>query len=856
VEETPSPPTVPELRPGDHICGLFETEDEYRALLVAFVRGGLERGEKVLCLIDSRGPDEILDLLRAEGIDVEPGVARGQLRVAPARKICVGGGDFDAEARIACLAAEADRALAEGFSALRLFVEMTWFFATGAEIDSLLDYEAKLDAFFGGRPCLILCEYDRRLFDPAFLLHVVATHPIAAVGGAVYENPSYVSPQTVTQEGLSKALLRQWIEGLASRRQASENLQALRSSEERYRMLFDRMLDGFALFEILRDGDGRPVDHRILEVNPAFEALTGLSRAAVVGRTAREVLPDLEVHWIEACGQAALTGKAVRFESYSPALGKRFEIVAFLPREGQFAVLFSDVTERRRIEEALRNQRDLTKNLVEASPAFFVAIDGDGKVILMNPAMLTALGYSAEEVKGKDYLSTFVPEAERRSVADRFQRLRASTDTGEGDNLVLTKDGAELLVEWRGRGVFDGAGRFEYLFGLGVDVTERRLLEEQFRQAQKMEAVGRLAGGVAHDFNNLLTAILGYCDLALLRIDPADPLRRDVEEIRKAGERAAGLTRQLLAFSRRQVLQPRLVDLNEVVADVQKMLARLVGEDVEIEVRSEPGLGLVRADPGQLQQVIVNLAVNARDAMPEGGRLTLETANVDVDEAHAALHGVRPGPHVVLSVSDTGHGLDDETREHLFEPFFTTKEPGKGTGLGLATVHGIVTQSGGHIEVLSRPGHGATFLIFLPRAEAPPRAETVCQPIARARGGTETVLVVEDSDEVRRLACEILTKQGYRVLAASGGEAAVEVSRKDGPIHLLLTDVVMPGMSGRSLAERLCACSPRMKVLFMSGYADRAFGDQGGAAPGFALLQKPFHPEDLVRRVRTVLDEA
>jgi PAS domain S-box-containing protein len=390
---------------------------------------------------------------------------------------------------------------------------------------------------------------------------------------------------------------------------------------------------------------------------------------------------------------------------------------------------------------------------------------------------------------------------------------------------------------------------------LSIDVTEGRKIEEQLRHAQKMEAVGRLAGSVAHDFNNLLSVILGYSSMLLADLKPIDPIRADIDLIRLAGEKAAALTRQLLAFSRQQVLAPRVLDLNEVVQGSERMLRRLLGEDVELTMRYDRHLSRVRVDPGQIDQVVMNLAVNARDAMPKGGKLTIETKDVMLDAAYAADHfDVSPGHYVMLAVSDTGSGMSKETQSRIFEPFFTTKEPGKGTGLGLSTVFGIVRQSGGHIWVYSEAGSGSTFKIYLPRAEGEaPEPLTFVEP-ATLRG-TETILLVEDQDEVRRVALEILARHGYHVLAAqNAGEALLTCERHPRTIHLLLTDVIMPQMSGPELAERLAKVRPEMKVLYMSGYTDRAVIDHGILESGIAYVQKPLVPDALARRVREVLD--
>jgi signal transduction histidine kinase len=421
---------------------------------------------------------------------------------------------------------------------------------------------------------------------------------------------------------------------------------------------------------------------------------------------------------------------------------------------------------------------------------------------------------------------------------------------------AITLDYGALLSEQRSLNVTLEEHVRERTAELSNEIAERKHLEEQLVQSQKMEAVGRLAGGIAHDFNNLLTAIIGYSQLVMSRLDQSDPMRRQIEEIEKAGKRASTLTSQLLAFSRKQVLQPRVLNLNELIADIGKMLQRLIGEDVELRTNLDRGIGSVKADPGQVEQIIMNLAVNARDAMPKGGKLTIETQNVYLDEAYATEHAeVQSGPHVMMAISDTGTGMDRETQARIFEPFFTTKEKGRGTGLGLSTVYGIVKQSGGHIWIYSEVGKGTAFKIYLPRVEEMAEEMETPSPLGESLRGMETILLVEDEEAVRKLAVQVLRLNGYTVLEAADATEALQIYEQyEGTIHLIITDVVMPGLSGRELADRLAPFRPEMSVLYMSGYTDNAIVHHGVLDAGTAFLQKPFTPDDLARKVREVLE--
>jgi PAS domain S-box-containing protein len=513
----------------------------------------------------------------------------------------------------------------------------------------------------------------------------------------------------------------------------------------------------------------------------------------------------------------------------------------------------TDVTERSRSEAAIRFQAQLLNAVQQA----VVATDPDGIVLYWNAHAEKLYGWSATEAIGKD-ISELKTSSFLREHAHEIAEKVAGGESWTGEFLVQGKASKAFPALLTASPIMDESGRLVGIVRVSIDLTERRNLEEQFRQSQKMDAVGRLAGGIAHDFNNLLTVIRLNTEIIMEGFDPTDPRSEDVKQIRSAAERASSLTRQLLAFSRKQMLQPRVLDLNSVVSSVEPMLRRLIGEDITIASLCN-ARGYIVADPGQLEQILVNLVVNARDAMPEGGTISIETGNVELDETYTSEHApVIPGRYVMLAVGDNGIGMSHDIREHAFDPFFTTKEAGKGTGLGLATVYGIVKQSGGYVWIYSEPGLGTTLKLYFPEvssAAAFKGEEYKALPKERARG-SETILLVEDEDAVRGLASRILEKQGYRVIAAQHGKEAMDIATKEeGRIDLVLTDIVMPGMNGRGLVERLAGIRPRIKSLYMSGYTDDDIVRRGFVEPSKSFLQKPFTSEALLRTVRKVLDE-
>jgi two-component system cell cycle sensor histidine kinase/response regulator CckA len=602
---------------------------------------------------------------------------------------------------------------------------------------------------------------------------------------------------------------------------------------------------------------------RYLMINSAGARALGLGIEEVIGKDAsqlfsaetglqimerdRAVIESGETYTYE---QVVISGDQARtyFSTKSPYRDTAGRVIGLLG-------ISHDITDRKRAEEEIHKSEQRLRIHVEHTPLAVIEWDLQFRVAAWNAAAERILGYSREEAVGQ-HASFIVPSNFRQQVDDVWEGLLQQKGGIRSTNDNTTKDGRVISCEWYNTPLVDESGRVLGAASLAQDVTERVALEEQLRQSQKMEAIGRLAGGVAHDFNNLLTVILGYTQILKEGLPPGSRLVQATGQIRSSAERAAEIIGQLLAFSRKQVRSPRVTDLNDAMMNLDSMLRRLIGEDIEILTVPGRDLGMVRVDRGQIEQVIMNLAVNARDAMPRGGKLTLETGNSELDEAYLRKHPpLLPGPYVMLAVSDTGIGMSPDTQAHIFEPFFTTKEVGKGTGLGLSTVYGIVRQSGGFIWVYSELDQGTTFKIYLPRVDQ--RAETlgVEKPLPDAQRGTETILLVEDDPQLCQLASTVLGEYGYRVLPAASSDEGLALCRANHrDIRLLVTDVILPGMNGRQLAEQVRQISPRTRVLYMSGYTSNAIVHYGVLDAGLWFLPKPFSLAALVAKVREVLD--
>ncbi|MFI5312060.1 MAG: ATP-binding protein [Gemmatimonadales bacterium] len=633
---------------------------------------------------------------------------------------------------------------------------------------------------------------------------------------------------------------------------------ALLESEARYRSLFENMLNGLAHCRMVWDDEGKPVDFVYLDVNESFGRLTGLRD--VVGKPVTQLIPDIRLRSpdvFDRYGRVASTGVPDAFEVEFRSREQWFDVSVYSPKQGEFVEIFDDITVRKRAEAELREAKDRLDRAVRAGRVGLWDWDLRTDKAFYSSEWKRQIGYAEHELSDdlNEWKSRVHPD-DRDQALEAVKRYLTDEDTDyEVAFRFRHRSGSYRHILARGSKLLGDDGAPIRLLGSHMDITERSELQAQFLQAQKMESVGRLAGGIAHDFNNLLTVINSTADLAMMNLRAGDPLLTDFQEILASGKRAAVLTRQLLAFSRKQILKLDVLNLNTVMAGMQGMLKRMIGEDIDLVFVPLAELGSVRADAGQIEQVVMNLVVNARDAMRDGGTLTIETREVELDTAYSADHpSVQPGPHVLLAVSDTGVGMDEATKRRVFEPFFTTKESGKGTGLGLSTVYGIIKQSGGSIWLYSEPGIGTTFKIYLPRVTTAAQGAKSARTAEPARG-SETILIVEDEESVRKLAVRILETAGYKVLAASnGGEALLLLEREARPVQLMLTDVVMPVMSGRELATRLLKVHPLMKVLFTSGYTDDAILRHGVLDEGTHFIGKPYARAELTRKIREVLD--
>ena len=661
------------------------------------------------------------------------------------------------------------------------------------------------------------------------------------------EKPARLAP--AIKRSLGEAAQR------CNQRRAEE---ALRESEAGYRLLFENMLEGFASCRMLFDQAGRPQDFVYLSVNKKFAELTGLKD--VVGKRVSEVIPGIRESnpdLLETYGRVATTGTPERLETFVAPLGIWFSVSVYSTQQGEFVAVFDNVTVRKQAEEALQ---EATQRLRLATASGRLGIwdrDFRNDDLLWDDRMYELYGMtrSARKMGFATWLNCLHPD-DRAIATEAIREAVRGEKEYDIQFRICHPDGSLRHIKANGVVIRDRHGTAVRMIGLNQDITDQKHLEEQLLQSQKMEAIGQLAGGVAHDFNNILTVIYGYCSLLQLQMGKESQYRPDIDHIFAAAERAANLTKSLLAFSRKQVMSPRPLNLNDAIANVGKLLTRIIGEDIHLKTNLSVNPLRIFADSGQIEQILMNLATNARDAMPDGGLLTLETDIQEIDQDFIHAHGYgAAGTYAVMSVSDTGTGMDAETGKKIFEPFFTTKEVGKGTGLGLSIVYGVIKQHNGYINVYSEPGKGTTFRIYFPLMAPGNGVEEKEAPPDYPPMGTETVLVAEDDASIRQIAEVVLTKFGYQVILAENGQDAIEKFKANREkIDIIVMDMIMPEKSGKDTYEEIRMLQPDVRVLFMSGYSPDLLQDKGLFDKEAEIIMKPLHPLNLVRKVRSVLD--
>ena len=835
---------IRDLRPRDHICALYEDAAERDDILLDFVGAGLESGEKVVVIENIASFESLLARFEQKHIQVQQHLMRGQLTFVD---LDSRSGEFSSPDRaVAFLRLEEARAMEEGYDVCRFAVHMSHVLCSAAHAGQQSLYMASMDTFYRGGRCMALCLFERSACSGELLLDLLRSHQIVMIGRQLYENFYYLRGGCVGGAGQDEG--DRWMQNLVERRQIDLTLKKLSS-----------VVEQTADMVMITDREG------VIEyVNPAFEKLTGFSREESIGQKPNMIQSDqhdpsfYDYMWKSILAGRVWRGEIINRKKSGEYYWEEKTITPVRDTRGaitHFVSTGKDVTESRRVAENLRQAKELLEAVFQASPVAILTLDTHTwHVTTWNRASEHLFGWTAAELMGKPL--PIVPDDDRENFEKVNRSVAAGTTLTGLEVPCIRKDGTRIQTGLSVAPLCNNEGRVTGALGIMVDLTEKRKLESALAQSRQLESIGRLAGGVAHDFNNLLTVINGYADTLSGEMSDHEDHLKQVREIRKAGERAAALTRQLLAFSRRQLLQPRVVCLNQVVHDIEELLRRLIREDIELRVALHPAMGSARVDPNQFGQVIINLAANARDAMPNGGKLTIETANVELDETYTVRHPeVKSGHYVMLAVSDNGTGMDEHTQEVIFEPFFTTKDGAENVGLGLPMVYGTVKQSGGHIEVFSAPGCGTCFKIFLPRVGERPDPLRTPTATVQLASGHESVLLVEDDATVRRLLRQILHGAGYDVIEATDGFTALDVaSRHAEAIPLLVTDITMPGMSGTELARQLSAARPDMKVLCISGYTDEAVVHHGVIDSSMPFLQKPFTPTALLAKVREILD--
>jgi two-component system cell cycle sensor histidine kinase/response regulator CckA len=827
---------------GTHFCQFYQTQEDLIDILVPYFKAGLENNE--FCMWITAEP---LNAKKAKASlkkvvrNLDDYIEKGQIEILDFSQWYTKSGRFDADDVLDGWVEKEKQALERGFDGLRLSGNTFWL--EDNDWRGFAEYEEMINDIIENYKMLAVCSYSLDKGGATEIMDVIANHQFALAK----QKNRWKIIESSKQKRIEDALKKK-THNLNERVKELNCLYGISKLDETPDISLDELIQGTVdliplslmypentCSRILLDGKEYKTKN-FKETNPK------LSSDIIINDKRTGVL---EVYCLEE-----KTGI-----DEEPSLGEEISLI------NSIAERIGHISERYKVKEVGRKNRIKYFNHFNDAPIMYVITENLNSLPIItdvNKLFLHKTGYSRDEVVGQPLDKFYTPGSRHKSSKGGYERAPNGGFIIELRDMVA-KNGQVINTTLHALPEKDNSDKVTGTRTAFIDITESKRLEKQLIQSQKMEAIGTLAGGVAHDFNNILTTIIGYADLMLMTLDTDKPLTEEIEEIKIAGERAAALTRQLLAFSRKQIVQPKVQDLNKLLTGIEKMLVRLIGEDIEILMIPESALWKVEIDPGQMEQVIMNLAVNSRDAMPNGGKLTIETVNMDLDENYFTDHGIvekHPGSYVVLTVSDTGIGMDKETQEHIFDPFYTTKEKGRGTGLGLSTIYGIIKQNNGFIWVYSEPGQGSTFKIYLPKVKGDVKGEEKEQTPVIKLDGSETVLIVEDDDSLRKLAQKSLQPHGYRVLAAENGEDALRVSKEhEGPIDLLITDVVMPKMGGKEVAERLQPLYPQMKTIYMSGYTDDSIVHRGVLAPGLNFIEKPFSPEGLARKVREVLNK-
>ncbi|MGE3315025.1 MAG: PAS domain S-box protein [Planctomycetaceae bacterium] len=850
-----------------HVCQIYESRDEQIAAAIPFIAQGFEHGEKCLLVADESVGDAVLAAFKAQGIrfDHNP---RAFEHVADREALGISN-VLDPESVVEALSHLEVDAIADGFTGLRICRDVAWSFGTQIDAEDLIRFEIGTNRFVQSSLTSLLCQFERSKFDGETIHDALRTHPLVLIEKSLAQNPYFESPEILLESArestpeLKRKRADWWVERLKQAHAASvrtepaeESLKRVAERERKRKEHYRLIAESLPHIVWMARADGY-VDF----LNTRGEEFLGKSQEEVQGTRWTDIVHPEDAERVLETWQTAVETREyyqtefrvlARDGSYRWFLSQAFPLRGVNGEVERWIGRMTDIDQRKKTEDEMR-LRDRAMQAVSQGILMTDPSQPDNPVIFCSPSFQKMTGYSCEEILGRNCRFLQGPLTDPQAVQALHNAVRNERPCTV-EILNYRKDGTTFWNEVSISPVRDEKGVLTHYIGVQADITERRKLEEELRQAQKMETVGQLAGGIAHDFNNLLTIIIGYGDLLAESVRPDAPVHELLEEIRKAVERSAATIRQILTYSSKQVLSPRVLDLNEIVAGTETMIRRAIGEGIELETALHPNLWSTKADAGQIQQILLNLVVNSRDAMPRGGKLSIRTENVELHARRSDQAEIPEGKYVAVSVTDTGGGMTPEVQARIFEPFFTTKEVGRGTGLGLSVVHQVLQQYEGHIEIETEPGRGTSIRILLPQSTA--GSVTAKTPIPRSRGvrGSETVLVVEDDVAVRSLVTHFLAESGYTVLEAATSNAAFEIciSRQE-PIELLLMDVVMPGLGGSALAERLKDLHPEMKVLFMSGYTDDSVLQYGVQQDQVEFLRKPFSPLALAQKVREVL---